>query len=48
MQIRARDDDDLDYRGYTDLVGIQGIRDLTGKWDIGLNGSVLHSYSVNQ
>lgn len=40
--------DDLDYRGYTDLIGLQGIRDLNKKWDIGLHGSILHSYSVRQ
>jgi uncharacterized repeat protein (TIGR01451 family) len=40
--------DDLDYRGYTDLTGLEARYDLTKKWDIGVRGRVLHSWSVNQ
>ena len=40
--------DDLDYRGYTDLTGLEVRYDLTKKWDIGVRGRVLHSWSVNQ
>jgi uncharacterized repeat protein (TIGR01451 family) len=40
--------DGTDYSGYTDLVGIEGRYDLTKKWDVGLRGSVLHSWNANQ
>jgi uncharacterized repeat protein (TIGR01451 family) len=40
--------DDLDYRGYTDLTGLEARYDLTKKWDIGVRGKMLHSWSVNQ
>ena len=40
--------DGTDYSGYTDLVGIEGRYDLTKKWDLGLRGSVLHSWSAGQ
>ena len=36
------------YRGYTDLVGLEARRDLTPRWDVGLRGSVLHSWNANQ
>jgi hypothetical protein len=35
------------YSSFTDLVGIEGRYDLTPKWDIGLRGSVLHSWSID-
>ncbi len=40
--------DDLDYRGYTDLTGLEVRYDLTKKWDIGVRGRILHSWSVDQ
>jgi uncharacterized repeat protein (TIGR01451 family) len=40
--------DGADYSGFTDLVGVEGRYDLTKKWDIGLRGSVLHSWSSSQ
>ena len=36
------------YRGFTDLVGIEARYDLTEKWDIGVRGSVLHSWNADQ
>lgn len=40
--------DDRDYSGYTDLTGIEGRYDLTKKLDVGLAGSVLHSWETDQ
>jgi len=40
--------DDLDYRGYTDLTGVEVRYDVTKKWDIGLRERMLHSWSVQQ
>jgi len=40
--------DGADYSGFTDLVGVEGRYDLTKKWDIGLRGSVLHSWNAGQ
>lgn len=40
--------DENDYRGYTDLIGIEGRHDITKKWDIGLRGMRLRSWSINQ
>jgi hypothetical protein len=40
--------DGTDYSGYTDLIGIEGRYDLTKKWDIGIRGSVLHSWNASQ
>lgn len=40
--------DDLDYRGYTDLTGLEAIHDVTKKWDIGIKGRMLHSWSADQ
>ena len=40
--------DQNDYRGYTDLTGIEGRYDLTRSWDVGLRGSLLHSWGLNQ
>ena len=37
-----------DYRGYTDLIGVEGRHDITKKWDIGLRGMLLHSWSISQ
>lgn len=40
--------DSNDYSGYTDLTGLEGRHDVTKKWDIGLRGNVLHSWSADQ
>ena len=40
--------DGVDYSGFTDLVGVEGRYDLTKKWDIGVRGSVLHSWHSSQ
>jgi hypothetical protein len=40
--------DSSDYRGYTDLTGIEGRYDITKSWDVGLRGSLLHSWGLNQ
>jgi outer membrane protein OmpA-like peptidoglycan-associated protein len=40
--------DGTDYTGFTDTLGIEGHYDLTKDWDIGLRGSVLHSWGVGQ
>jgi len=40
--------DQLDYRGYTDLIGLEGRYDVTKTWDIGLRVKVLHSWSADQ
>jgi uncharacterized repeat protein (TIGR01451 family) len=36
------------YDGFTDLVGIEGRYDLDERWDIGLRGSMLHSWNGGQ
>jgi uncharacterized repeat protein (TIGR01451 family) len=40
--------DDADYSGYTDLIGAEGRYDLTKEWDIGLRGSILHTWELHQ
>jgi hypothetical protein len=40
--------DQNDYRGYTDLIGLEGRYDVTKKWDVGLRGMRLCSWSLNQ
>jgi len=40
--------DSTDYSGYTDLTGLEGRYDITEKWDIGIRGSVLHSWNAEQ
>lgn len=35
--------DSTDYKGYTDLTGVEVRRDLTHKWDVGAFGSVMRS-----
>jgi uncharacterized repeat protein (TIGR01451 family) len=37
-----------DYRGYTDLTGIEGRYDITKSWDVGLRVSMLHSWGLDQ
>ncbi len=37
-----------DYRGYTDLTGLEGRYDLTERWDLGLRGMLLHSWALDQ
>jgi uncharacterized repeat protein (TIGR01451 family) len=41
--VRDKFDDDT-YSGYTDLVGIDVRRGFRGRWDVGLNTSIRHSY----
>ena len=36
------------YSGFTDLLGLEGRYDLTTRWDVGLHGSLLHSWSAGQ
>jgi len=40
--------DGTNYSGYTDLMGLEGIYDLTKDWDLGMRGSMLHSWSAGQ
>ncbi|MBT8371686.1 MAG: hypothetical protein KJO34_12040, partial [Deltaproteobacteria bacterium] len=40
--------DEEQYSGYTDLIGLETRYDLTRKWDIGLRGSMLHSWNADQ
>jgi uncharacterized repeat protein (TIGR01451 family) len=40
--------DGADYSGYTDLTGLELRYDLTKRWDIGIRGSALHSWSIGQ
>ncbi len=37
--------DDTEYTSWTDLVGINARYDINAKWSVGLQGSVLHSYT---
>jgi hypothetical protein len=37
-----------DYSGFTDLIGVEGRYDLTSKWDLGVKGSLLHSWQSRQ
>ena len=37
-----------DYSGYTDLLGVEARYDITKDWDIGLQSSILHSWSSGQ
>jgi len=40
--------DGMDFSGYTDLIGVEARHDLTKSWDLGLHGSVLHSWNAGQ
>jgi hypothetical protein len=40
--------DSTDYSGYTDLIGGEGRYDLTKDWDLGLRGSLLHTWELGQ
>jgi uncharacterized repeat protein (TIGR01451 family) len=40
--------DELDYRGYTDLIGLEVRYDITKTWDIGTRGMLLHSWETRQ
>lgn len=40
--------DNNEYSGYTDLFGLELRYDLTQTWDIGLRGSILHSWNTEQ
>ena len=37
-----------DYSGFTDLAGLEARYDLNKRWDVGIHGSVLHSWSGGQ
>jgi hypothetical protein len=34
------------YSGYTDLIGAEGRYDVNKYWDVGLHGSILHSWKA--
>ncbi len=36
------------YKGYTDLLGVELRYDVTAKWDVGIHGSMLHSWNGGQ
>jgi hypothetical protein len=36
------------YTGFTDLVGLEARYDITRNWDVGVRGSVLHSWNAGQ
>lgn len=40
--------EDADYSGYTDLIGLEGRYDVTKSWDVGVRGSLLHSWNADQ
>lgn len=40
--------DGASYIGFTDLIGIEARHDITRRWDIGIRGSLLHSWNSNQ
>jgi hypothetical protein len=40
--------DGIDYSSYTDLFGLEGRYDITKRWDVGLRGSLLHSWKSQQ
>jgi uncharacterized repeat protein (TIGR01451 family) len=40
--------DDDTYTGFTDLIGLEARYDITRHWDVGLRGSVLHSWNADQ
>lgn len=40
--------DENDYSGFTDLIGVEGRYDINKDWDIGLHGSILHSWNSGQ
>jgi hypothetical protein len=39
--------DGVDYKGYTDLLGFELRHDLTRRWDVGVQASMLHSWEPN-
>jgi hypothetical protein len=39
--------EDANYGGYTDLWGLEGRYDVNKYWDVGLHGSVLHSWNAS-
>lgn len=40
--------DNKEYRGYTDLIAIEGRYDITKEWDLGARASLLHSWETDQ
>jgi uncharacterized repeat protein (TIGR01451 family) len=41
------DIDDVEYTSWTDLIGVNARYDINEKWSVGLQGSMLHSYTGN-
>ena len=41
----AENIDENDYSGYTDLIGLEGIHDVTRKFDVAFRASMLHSWN---
>lgn len=39
--------DDLEFSGFTDLIGAEVRRNLDERWDVGFNASVLHSWNAD-
>jgi hypothetical protein len=42
------DFDGARYTGYTDFTGLEARWDLTSRWDVGVRGTVLHSWNSKQ
>lgn len=40
--------DDNDFSGYTHLIGVEGRYDIDKFWDVGVHGSVMHSWDTGQ
>ena len=40
--------DSSEFSGYTDLVGVEGRYDITSKWDLGVRGSLLHTWGSGE
>ena len=39
--------DDMDFSGYTDLIGLEVRRDLGHRWDVGISAGMLHSWEAD-
>jgi uncharacterized repeat protein (TIGR01451 family) len=40
--------DDKEYSGYTDFMGLEGRYDINKEWDLGIRGSLLHTWELDQ
>ena len=40
--------DSSEFSGYTDLIGLEGRYDITSKWDLGMRGSLLHTWGSGE